>query len=77
MKTKEQWLKELKAKCPTAHKNKVVADCQNIDGEVYYQCNDCGGGWRQKPETEEDRIVGDRIMDMDLDALGIIKIPRA
>jgi len=52
-----------------SHKNKVVTDGENYDGEVYYECPDCGCGWRQKPETEADREAGDKFLAMDAEAL--------
>ena len=55
------------------HKNKKVTDCENMDGEVYYECPDCGAGWRQQPETIEDMKAADEIMELDARVLGVEK----
>ncbi len=53
------------------HENKKVTDCENMDGEVYYECPDCRSGWRQQPETEKDVEASDKIMAIDIKALGL------
>jgi hypothetical protein len=40
-----------------------------MSGEVYYECPDCGKGWRQKPETKEDYIKAEEIENIDLLAI--------
>ena len=53
------------------HPNKKVTDCENYDGEVYYECPDCGAGWRQLPETDADREASEKILELDAKALGV------
>ena len=53
------------------HPDKIVTDTYNMDGQVYYNCSDCGRGWRQKPETKEDRQRADEILEIDKKALNI------
>ena len=51
------------------HPNKIVLEYENLDGEIYYDCPDCGAGWRQEPETEADRERAWEILLIDLKAL--------
>ena len=53
------------------HKNKIVTDSENYDFEVYYECPDCGCGWRQEPETEKDIKKAREFDEIDAKALDI------
>jgi hypothetical protein len=57
------------------HKNKKATDSENMDGEVYWECPDCGAGWRAEAITEEEIKMAEEINEknnkIDADALGI------
>ena len=57
------------------HKNKIAIDTYNYDMEIYWECSDCGAGWRAEPETEIELKMADEISDkldrIDAKALGL------
>jgi hypothetical protein len=57
------------------HKNKKATDSYNYDMEIYWDCPDCGEGWRAKPITEREIKMANKISDkydaLDAKAMGI------
>ena len=57
------------------HKNKIATDSYNMDMEIFWECPDCGCGWREEPKTKREFELAENISDendeLDAKALGL------
>ena len=43
------------------HVRKTAIDGYNADMEIYWDCPDCGAGWRAAPQTDKERAMAEKI----------------